>query len=132
MSKAKPDTTVYLVTRKDGRDQKVTVPSSWKVTFGPMYPGSKNFSGENNTPCLRFYESQNKQRMVITGVLSFRDMSVKVEEKRTSVKQQAMRRQTPMGEREVLVEGRVEEWVDPDKPQEAAPEFFKLIGDESQ
>ena len=117
--------TTYFVERSDGRHQKVTVPSSWKVTFGPLTPGSKNYDG-GAKPVLRFYESANKQRMVITNVLSFRDMSVSVEEKRTSVKQQTMRKQTAAGDKEVVVEGRVEEWVNPDKPVEAGPEFFRL------
>jgi hypothetical protein len=124
--KSKPaPTTTYLVSRKNGRDQKVTVPSSWKVTFGPLNPGSRNHDG-NASPALRFYEAENKQRMVITDVVCFRDMSIAIEEKRTNVKQQVMRKQTPHGEKEVVVEGRVEEWVNPDLPQQGEQEFFKL------
>src|SRR3984957_6904587 len=114
----------YFVQRKNGRDQKVTVPASWKVTFGPLNPGSRNADASH--PALRFYESTNQQRMVITDVLCFRDTSIKGEEKRTSVKQQSMRKNPPQGEKEVVVEGRVEEWVNPDQPQEGAPEFFRL------
>ena len=115
----------YLVIRKGGRDQKVTVPARWKVTFGPLNPGAKGI-GDHTSPALRFYESANKQRMVITDVVSFRDMAIKVEEKRTNVKQQMMRKQTPNGDKEVVVEGRVEEWINPDEPQQGAPEFFRL------
>jgi hypothetical protein len=64
--------------------------------------------------------------MVVTNVKSFRDESIVIEEKRTSVKQQVLRKQTPAGEKEVIVEARVEEWVNPDKPVEAGPEFFRL------
>lgn len=118
--------TTYIVQRKGGKDQKITVPSSWKVTFGPLVPGSKNFSEGATTPCLRFYESQNQQRAVITDVISFRDASIAVEEKRVSVKQQTLHKQTGGGMKDVIVEGRVEEWVNPDAPQQGAPEFFKL------
>jgi hypothetical protein len=77
---------------------------------------------------LRFYEALNKQRAVITEVVSFRDMSIKVEEKRTTVKQQTLHKNTPRGDKAVVVEGRVEEWVDPDAPQQDSgnSEFFRL------
>jgi hypothetical protein len=115
----------YIVQRKGGKDQKITVPASWKVTFGPLVPGSKNFEG-NASPALRFYESENQQRAVITDVICFRDSSIHVEEKRVSVKQQTLHKQTGAGQKEVIVEGRVEEWVNPDAPQQGTPEFFKL------
>ena len=122
-----PDMTTYLVSRAKGNDVKITVPASWKVTFGPLNPGSKNLAG-NGAPALRFYESENRQRAVITDVLSFRDMSIKVEEKRTNVKQQVLSKDTPHGKKNVVVEGRVEEWVNPDEPQHsgATEEFFRL------
>jgi hypothetical protein len=117
--------TTYLVTRKGGLDQKVTVPAAWRVTFGPLNPGSKNLAS-NGAPALRFYESEKQQRMVITDVLAFRDMSIKVEEKRTNVKQQVLSKDTPGGKKNVIVEGRVEEWVNPDAPVETGAEFFRL------
>jgi hypothetical protein len=126
---AEPALTTYLVSRKTG-DMKITVPSSWKVTFGPLNPGNKS-GGTCGDPCLRFYESETKQRAVITQVESFRDLSIAVEEKRVSVKQQTLHKNTPNGDKAVIVEGRVEEWVNPDDPQQgkAAPEFFKLSAD---
>jgi hypothetical protein len=123
--------TTFLVCRKGGLDQKITVPSKWKVTFGPVSPGSKGEHGAQGPLCLRFYEAENKQRAVITDVISFRDMSIAVEEKRTSVKQQTLHKNTPHGDKAVIVEGRVEEWVNPDDPQQghAEPELFKLGAD---
>jgi hypothetical protein len=117
--------TTYLVTRKGGLDQRVTVPAHWRVTFGPLNPGSKNIAA-NGAPALRFYESPTQQRMVITDVICFRDMAIKVEEKRTNVKQQVLSKDTPLGKKEVVVEGRVEEWVNPDAPQQGGSEFFRL------
>lgn len=120
--------TTYFVSRKNGRDQRITVPASWKVTFGPLNPGSRNSDG-NGAPALRFYESPNKQRAVITEVLSFRDMSIRVEEKRVNVKQQTMRKQTAKGDKEVVVEGRVEEWINPDAPDAGGNDVFRLEHD---
>lgn len=120
------DMKTYFVERTGGNDQRVTVPASWKVTFGPLNPGSKN-QGGSGSPALRFYEALNKQRMVITGVVSFRDTSIKIEEKRTQVKQQTLHKRTNGGDKAVVVEGRVEEWVNPDAPQQDdGSEFFRL------
>jgi hypothetical protein len=117
--------TTYLVTCKGGKDQRITVPSQWKVTFGQLNPGSKN-PGGGGAPALRFYESEKQQRAVITDVICFRDMSIQVEEKRTNVKQQVLTKDTAHGKKNVVVEGRVEEWVNPDAPQQGDQEFFRL------
>lgn len=117
----------YFVERSNGRDQRVSVPSAWKVTFGPLTPGSKDHAS-NGKPCLRFYESNTQQRMVITDVVSFRDTWIKVEEKRISGKRQTLYRDTPDGRKDVVVEANVEEWVNPDSPQQgdSGEEFFRL------
>lgn len=128
---SEPTMTTYLVCRKGGNDQKVTVPSKWKVTFGPLHPGSKSHEA-SQTSTLRFYEAANRQRMVITDVVSFRDTAIKVEEKRVSTKQQTMYRNVPGGEKAVVVEGRMEEWVDPDKPNQVEPEFFRIAKSDTE
>lgn len=123
----KDETKTYFVERDGGRHQRVTVPASWKVTFGPLVPG-KNFTGAgNNHPALRFWESANQQRMVITDVKSFRDVSIKVEERRTQMKQQRMTQQTEHGAKDVIVEGSVSEWVDPDAPNQGDNKFMRAI-----
>lgn len=124
--KNKTATTTYYIERAGGLDQKVTVPSHWKVTFGPLNPGSKG--GEASTPALRFYESPNQQRMVITNVKCFRDMGIQVEEKRVSVKRQAAWKDTPHGRKDFVVEGKMEQWVNPDAPSEdGQDESFALL-----
>lgn len=65
------DTTTYLVNFIDGDKKQITVPKSWKVTFGPVVPGSRH-------PTLRFYESKEKQRAAFTDVKNFRDMSMDI------------------------------------------------------
>jgi len=121
---AKKDTeTTYYVEKTNGQDQKVTVPSGWKVTFGPQNPGVKGH-GPTGEPCLRFYESANQQRMVITGVKSFRDMAIKVEEKRVTNKQESFRKADADGvEKVVVLNGSMEEWVNPDEPRPASPTY---------
>lgn len=118
---------VYFVERDNGLDQKITVPESWKVTFGPLVPGSRAHESSGK-PVLRFYESPERQRACITNVVSFRECGIPIEEKRTSVKQQTLRKDTKHGSRDVVVEGRVEEWVNPDAPNStmASPDFFRL------
>jgi hypothetical protein len=127
MAKQPAQMTTYLVARSNGRDLKITVPSSWKVTFGPLNPGSKNLAA-NGAPALRFYEKPNQQRAVITDVTSFRDMGIRVEEKRATVKQQVLTKNTAHGKKDVIVEGRVEEWINPDAPEHAGAdqEFFQI------
>lgn len=71
MSKTTENKT-YMVKRR-GEELKITVPASWKVTYAPIQPGGR---GE---PCLRFYESDQKQRAIFTEVQSFVDVSIGVE-----------------------------------------------------
>lgn len=124
--KDEPKMTTYFVERKTGMHQQVTVPSSWKVTFGPQNPGVKG-TGPTGEPCLRFYESANQQRMVITGVSSFRDMAIRIQEKRTSVKQESFRKDSPDGEKVVVLSAVQEEWVNPDEPKQAGSPEYKQI-----
>lgn len=57
---------------------RMDIPETWKVTFGPVSPGSKGgyASGGN---CLRVYESDTKQRAIFLDVVSFRDLSIPVQ-----------------------------------------------------
>lgn len=126
MSKA-VDTTTYMVEMKDGTRKKLTVPSSWKVTFGSPVPGKPGTSGYNSRDvlCLRFYE-KSTQRACIVGVAAFRDTSIKIEEEIIDTRTERVRRETPEGEKDFLVEARVKEWRDPDKPRDVPSEFVAL------
>lgn len=68
------ETRTYLVER-DNETLKITVPSHWKVTYGPIVPGTR-FRSEY---ALRFYEGKENQRAIFTNVRSFRDLSIPVE-----------------------------------------------------
>lgn len=56
---------------------RMDIPDDWKVTYGPVSPGSKGGYGEGN--CLRVYESETKQRAIFVGVTAFRDLSIPVQ-----------------------------------------------------
>ena len=68
----------YLLECRNHVLRKVTIPASWKVTFGPLVPGAHG----DGTLALRVYETKDKQRAVFMGVVAFRDLDVKVEERR--------------------------------------------------
>jgi hypothetical protein len=59
--------------RQSSERFRIDIPANWKVTFGPLAPGSKFGSGGY---ALRVYESETKQRAVFVGVDSFRDLSI--------------------------------------------------------
>lgn len=55
---------------------RMDIPESWKVTYGPVSPGSKYGGGEGNA--LRVYEGTDKQRAIFLNVKSFRDLSIPI------------------------------------------------------
>ena len=120
-------TTTYLLEMKDGSQKKMTVPTSWKVTFGAAVPGKPGVSGYNDQSnlCFRLYEKAN-QRACILGAIAFRDTSIEVQELITETKTERVRRQTPEGEKDFLVEANIKEWRNPDKVYEVPTEFRAL------
>lgn len=59
------------ITRPAG-DIRITIPADWKITFGPVAPGSK----VGGAMALRLWESETKQRACYVNVESFRDVSI--------------------------------------------------------
>ena len=55
---------------------RVDLPENWKVTFGPVVGSDKTTTGR--TMAFRAWESETKQRLLLTGVRSFRDLSIPV------------------------------------------------------
>lgn len=132
MASKSEGTRTFILTLKDGDTRKVTVPSSWKLTFGNVIPfQGRNSSGSEVRIALRFYEKNKEDlRAVMTDVVSFREEgTMAVSEKRTTVQRQASQKRTEQGMRDVIVEARVTEWVNPDKEEgtgSAPEEFLKL------
>ena len=75
----------YLIVHEDGTRRKITIPSTWRVTFGPAARGG-NMPKRPGGPsykmpmALRFYENDTQQRAIFTDVVSFRDMSIPIQE----------------------------------------------------
>lgn len=108
--------TTYLLIMKDGTKQKITCPTKWAITFGPLCPGSKDFNGSSATS-LRFRDGTH-QKAVFTGVESFRDMSMGIETEVNKTQQETFYKHDDESgeEKQVIVEGTIKEWVNPDAP----------------
>lgn len=110
-------TKTYILDLNNGDMRKVTVPSSWKLTFGPTIPyaGKGMASVASGGTALRFYEGAKENlRCVFTDVKAFRDSDVEISERRTSVQRKVVQKEAPEGMRNVEVEARVTEWINPD------------------
>lgn len=129
-SKPAPDArTTYLIGLTHGGVRKITVPSNWKVTFGPAVPPSPGARVQAERGyALRFYETEKQQRAIFTDVAWFRDAALAVEERVTKTKAQRMTKHTANGAKDVVVEASVTEWINPDNPPEPEQEFLRLAG----
>ena len=120
----------YVLDMKSGGQRKVTVPAAWKVTFGPLVPGTRDGNGNSNL-CLRFYESANQQRAVFANVVAFRDESIQILEKVTRKQAQTVYRDAPGGRKSFVVEAHASSWQNPDAPEVPDDEFLALPGAEA-
>lgn len=120
------ETKTYILELKGGRQRKIEIPADWKVTFGPIAPGSRAHNGAD-AMALRIYESKEQQRAIFTDVVSFREAGIPILEKTVKVKQQRGTRSTKSGSKDVMLEARVTEWTDPDAPEEPDAEFTEQL-----
>ena len=109
----------YLVRFENGTEQKITVPDSWKVTFGPAARGPRGGVGiSTHNPKmpmdLRFYESDTKQRAIFTDVVYFRDTAIKVEEKKVNIQEKEGYMECEGTRKRTTFQARTTEWVNPD------------------
>ena len=127
---ARETTKTYILELKGGNIRKITIPEKWKLTYGNVVPyqGKGSHNGEHRV-ALRLYDGTNL-RSVMTDVVSFRDTSFTIMERRTETKKQTLKRESPQGSKDVVVEARVTEWVNPDNEadQETPPEFLRITG----
>jgi hypothetical protein len=124
------ETRTFVLTLKNGNTRKITIPTTWKMTFGSIVPYSKGNTGDHHGVALRLYEGTKENlRAVMADVVAVRDASISIVEKRTSVQRKATQKATPKGMKDVVVEARVTEWVDPDAEDDddtAPNEFLQL------
>jgi hypothetical protein len=111
----KENMTTYLLNMKDGTRQKITCPTEWTVTFGPLTPGTKDSNNGHFGIALRIRDGQ-RQKAVFTGVESFRDMSMAIETEVTKTKEETFYRDEDGEKKQVIVQGAIKEWTNPDAP----------------
>jgi hypothetical protein len=71
--------------------KRITVPSTFKVTYGPLFVGGKGaFADQGGGAVLRFYENDTKQRALFRSVLSFRDLSLPLMQEIVTVEAEAV------------------------------------------
>lgn len=114
----------YLIEFENGKKQKITVPSNWKVTFGPAAVGVNAEKYSKKMPlALRFYENGEKQRAIFTDVANFRDMSIKIEEERIDVQQKDGYMECEGRRKRVNFQATSRQWVDPDATDNQVPQL---------
>lgn len=69
---------VYEITFSDRGPMRVTVPDTWKITFGAVVPG-KGGGAQFGSFGIRLWEATDKQRAVFANVTSFRDLSIPIQ-----------------------------------------------------
>lgn len=108
--------TTYLITHDNGDERRITVPSNWKVTFGPAAKGIRAGTGSNyKIPlALRFYEAETKQRAIFTDVVSFRDLNIPIQIKKKSVQEKSGFMECDGQRKATTFQATTEEWVNPD------------------
>lgn len=127
MAKKPDEKKTYILTMKNGNTRKITIPGNWKMTFGSLVPYTER--GNSHGVALRLYEgSKENLRAVMCDVVAIRDASIEIIEKRTSVQRKAAQRETPQGMKDVTIEARMTEWVNPDAEDDTPvpTEFLKL------
>lgn len=69
-------TRTYEIEHADGGRVRIEVDESWKVTYGPIVGAGKALAVGGMA--FRVWESETKQRMLLTNINSFRDVSIPV------------------------------------------------------
>ncbi len=114
------DNRIYLIEHDNGIKRKITIPSDWRVTFGPAAVGmNKNPTNRLKMPmALRFYEDENRQRAIFTDIVSFRDMSIPIEEERVTTENKQGVMDVDGASRSVHFEAKIKSWINPDDENE--------------
>lgn len=115
----------YLITHDNGNETKISVPASWKVTFGPAARGNNAGKSHSVMPlALRFYEDETRQRAIFTDVKSFRDLSIPVFVKKKSTQEKHGFMECEGSKKATIFTVETSEWINPD---EESDENRKLL-----
>lgn len=97
-----------LVVLRGGVRRKVSgIPANAKITYGPVSPGARDYSGSN---ALRIYTTTNNQLAVFVNVEEFRDLSLTVQEQRVERKENNESSRGPEGRRQAVEVEETYEW----------------------
>lgn len=97
-----PDTIEYEIRFTGGAKKRVTIPASWRVTYGPLTPGVKGGAyGDGEGAVLRMYENKDKQRAMFRKVVEFFDTSLPTLVEVVSTVETGERRADPDGYQEI-------------------------------
>lgn len=116
--KATTDNRTYVLELKNGEQRKMTFPSHWRLTFGNVLPyqaKDQKHTMEHRIALRVYGDSKEDLRAVLMDVVSFRDISIGVQERRTNVQRKGAQVKTEHGMKDVVYEAKMTEWVDPDK-----------------
>jgi bifunctional DNA-binding transcriptional regulator/antitoxin component of YhaV-PrlF toxin-antitoxin module len=91
--------------------RRITIPKSWRITFGAITPGMREERSNNPKLALRVYETEKKQRAIFTDVLSFMDTSIVVEELPLKKVHKVKVNKDPYDEEYVEEQIRETEWI---------------------
>lgn len=127
-----PELKTYILNLRNGDTRKVSVPATWTLTFGPTIPYAGKNTGVSNGTALRFYEGSGKDKLraCFTDVEAFRDSALPIQERRTTIQRQTVQKAARGGMRNMDVEARVTEWVNPDEVDDESDkpnEFLSMI-----
>jgi len=109
------ETRTLLITKTDGEEIQIDIPSTYKVTFGPAFVGKKDEIGGKQVPmALRVYESDKMQLAIFTNVSSFRDIAIPMRIKKinTQTKQGIM--EADGVKKATTFQVSTTEWLNPD------------------
>lgn len=86
------DMRTLLIRRVDFPDCVIRIKDDWKVTYGPLVPGSNAGFAQGATKgfTLRIYETRDKQRLAFNDVVSFRDLGIPIIEPANDVQLKAI------------------------------------------
>lgn len=118
----KVQTRTFILQLMDGGRRKITIPATWKLTFGNVLPYNKSTGMAYDPPdgwrsrvVMRIYEgNKDNLRAVMHDVLSFREESMSIVESRMKLVTTARLKTVDNKQDVEFREVRVGEWYDPD------------------